>query len=86
MDGTRTFSVYKGNIHTGFVKARSHAAAVEKATARYGICDVELPTRCKKQERDYRSANRCQQAKQSRRYPIGDFEARRAALIAEVLG
>jgi hypothetical protein len=86
MRGTRTFEVYKSTQFVGFIKASSHPAAVRRATERYGICDVELPARCKKEARDYRSANTCQQAKQSRRYPVGDFEARRLALIAEVLG
>jgi hypothetical protein len=86
MNGTRTFRVYKGKIFKGFVKSDCHRNAHRKATALYGLCDVDLPPHCKKEERDYRSANTCQQAKQSRRYPVGDFEARRAALIAEVLG
>jgi hypothetical protein len=86
MQGTRTFKVYKGTEFVGLIKARHHAAAHERAQALYGICDVELPPRRIKERRDYLSANTCQQAKQSRRYPVGDFEARRAALIAEVLG
>jgi hypothetical protein len=86
MQGTRTFEVLKGTEFVGFIKARTHKAAVRAATERYGICDVELPPRVKKERRDYVSANACQQAKQSRRYPVGDFEARRAALIAELLG
>jgi hypothetical protein len=86
MNGTRTFAVYKSTQFVGFIKGRTHAAAYANAQARYGICDVELPVRVKKERRDYLSANERQQGKQSRRYPIGDFEARRAALIAEVLG
>lgn len=86
MNGTRTFAVYKSTEFVGFIKGRTHAAAYANAQVRYGICDVELPTRSAKQRRDYLSANSRQQGKAARRYPVGDFEARRAALIAEVLG
>lgn len=85
MNGTRIFAVYKSTEFVGFIKGRTHAAAYRSAQMRYGICDVELPTRCKKQLRDYLSANQRQQGKQARRYPVGDFEARRKALIADVL-
>lgn len=84
MQGTRTFEVFKGTTLIGFVKAGSHAVAVAKAHGRYGICDVELPGRVKKDARDYLSANVQQQGKQSRRYPVIGFEQRRAKLIAEL--
>lgn len=82
--GSATFEVYKGQVHVGFVKAGSHAQAVARAHGRYGICDVELPSqRTDKSRPDYISAAKCQQAKQSRRYPTPGFEARREALISE---
>lgn len=81
----QTWEVYKSTALVGYVKAVSHAQAVARAHGRYGICDVELATQRKARPSDRRNANICQQAKQSRRYPVVGFEARRAALIEEVL-
>jgi hypothetical protein len=80
------FAVYKSTEFQGFVKAVNYAQAVARAHGRYGICDVELASERKPLAKERRHANARQQAKQSRRYPVGDFEARRLALIAEVLG
>jgi hypothetical protein len=86
MRGTRTFEVYKSTQFVGFIKARSHPAAVRRATGPLWHLRRRASRPLQERARDYRSANTCQQAKQSRRYPVGDFEARRNALIAEVLG
>jgi hypothetical protein len=81
-----TFAVYKSTEFQGFVKSVSYAQAVAKAHGRYGICDVELCRDREVQPKERRDCNIRQQAKQSRRYPTPGFDARRAALIAEVLG
>lgn len=80
-----TFAVYKSVTLVGYVKAVNHAQAYARAQGRYGICDVELSTERKALRSDRLSANVRQQGKQARRYPVGDFDARRAALIAEVM-
>ena len=80
------FAVFKGERFQGMVKAVNHQHAVARAHGRYGICDVELATERKPLRKERLNANKLQQAKQSRLYPVGDFEARRKALIEEVLG
>lgn len=75
------FEVYKGTTLVGTIKAPSHPVAVARAHYRYGICEVELQRNRKPCYGDRLSANICQQGKQSRRYPVIGFEARRKALI-----
>lgn len=82
----QVWDVFKSTLFVGTVKAVSHAQAYARANGRYGVCDVELATQRKARPSDRLSANSRQQGKAARRYPVGDFEARRAALIAEVLG
>jgi hypothetical protein len=79
------FQVLKGTVHMGFVKAVNYEQACARAHGRYGICDVELASERKPLAKERRQANARQQAKQSRRYPTPGFEARRAALIAELV-
>jgi hypothetical protein len=81
-----TFAVYKSTEFQGFVKALTYQQAVARAHGRFGICDVELCTDRKAQPKERRDCNVRQQAKQSRRYPTPGFEARRSALIAELVG
>ena len=83
-NSSATFLVFKSTVFVGTVKAFSHAQAVARAHGRYGICDVELPVEDGKQRRDYLSAAKCQQAKQSRRYPVIGFDERVAALRASL--
>lgn len=81
------FAVYKSTEFQGFVKAVNYQQAVARAQGRYGkFVDVELATARKAFSKERLNANARQQAKQSRRYPTPGFDARRAALIAEVLG
>jgi hypothetical protein len=79
-----TYEVLKGTKHIGFVSAISFKTARAKAVRLFGqFVDVELATNRKARPSDRQPANRLQQAKTARRYPTPDFEARRAALLAE---
>lgn len=79
-----TYEVLKGTVHQGFVTAVSFAKAREKAVKLWGpFVDVELAYNRKPRPSDRKGANVAQARKTARRYPVGDFEARRAALIAE---
>jgi hypothetical protein len=79
-----TYEVLKGTKHIGFVSAISFKTARAKAVSLFGpFCDVELATNRKARPSDRTPCNRLQQGKAARRYPTPDFEARRAALIAE---
>lgn len=80
------FAVFKSTVLVGTVKAVNYDQAVARAHGRYGICDVELATERKAFAKERLQANTLQQAKQSRRYPTPGFDARREALIREVMG
>jgi hypothetical protein len=79
------FQVLKGTVHMGLLRPVNFEQACARARGRYGICDVELAYERKPLAKERRQANALQQGKQSRRYPTPGFEARRAALIAELL-
>lgn len=79
-----TFAAFKSTVLVGYVKAVNFQQAVARAHGRYGICDVELATERKAFAGERLSCNKLQQAKQSRRYYVGDIDARVEALRASL--
>lgn len=75
-----TYTVLKSTVQVGIVKAVNFAQAVARAHGRYGICDVELSSERVPFAKERLQANTLQQAKQSRRYFVGDIDARVQAL------